>query len=61
MTLALFFGKRVDVTVSSGLATPVELLRLNSSFPVVSASFGGRKSESVIGSGCSEVCLGGRP
>ena len=43
VTLALFSGKRVDVTVSGGLA---ELLRLNSSCPVVSASFGVRKSES---------------
>ena len=59
VTVAFLFGKRVDVIVSSGLATPAELLRLNSLFPVVSddvhRSFGVRKSESVIGSGCSEV------
>ena len=60
VTMALFRGKRVNVTVSGGLATLVELVRLNSSCPVVSAGFGGRKSESLIGSGCSEVCLGGR-
>ena len=60
VTLALLFGKR-DVIVVCGLATPAELLRLNSSGPVVSASVGVRNSEIVIGSGCSEVCLGGRP
>jgi len=43
------------------VATPVALLRLNSSSPVVSTGVSVRKSESVIGSGCSEVCLGGRP
>ena len=46
---------RVDVIVSSGLATLAELLRLNSSCPVVSAGFGVRKSESIM------TCLGGRP
>jgi hypothetical protein len=53
----------VDILVSSGLATPSELLRLNSLGPGVSAGIGvrGGKSESVIGSGCSEVYLGGRP
>ena len=61
VTLALLFGKRVDVIVLCGLAKPAELLRLNSSGPVVSAGVGVRKSEIVIGSGCSEVCLGGRP
>ena len=61
VTLALLFGKRVDIIVVCGLATPAELLRLNSSGPVVSAGVGVRNSESVIGSGCSEVCFGGRP
>ena len=62
VTVALSFGKRVDVIVSSGLAMPAELLRLNSSCSIVSdAGFGVRKSESVIGFGCSEVCLCGRP
>jgi len=60
VALALFSGKRVGVTISGGFATPAELLRLNSSCPVVSG-FGIRKSESVIGSGWGEVCLGGRP
>ena len=61
VTLALFRGKRVEITVSGGLATPAELLRLNSLCSVVSAGFGLRKSESVIGFGLSEVCLGGGP
>ena len=62
MTLALCVGETYrDVTVSGGLATPTELLRLNSLCPVVSAGFGVRKSEGVIGSGQSKVCLGGRP
>jgi len=61
VTLALFSRKRVDVSVSGGLTTPADLLRLNLSCPVVSASFGVRKSESVIGSGCSEICRGGKP
>ena len=29
VTLALFRGKRIDVTVSGGLVIPAELLRLN--------------------------------
>ena len=61
VTLALLFGKRVDVIVVCGLANPVELLRLKSSGPVVSAGVGVRNSKIVIGSWCSEVCLGGRP
>ena len=59
--LALLSGKRVDVLVSSGLVMPAEQLRLNSSGSGVSAGVGVRNSEIVIGSGCSEVCLGGRP
>ena len=47
MTLALFKGKRFDVTVSGGSATPAELLRLNLLCPVVSAGFRVRKSESL--------------
>ena len=61
VTMVLLFGKRVDVIVVYGLANPAELLRLNSSGPVVSAGVGVRNSEIVIGSGCSELCLGGRP
>ena len=59
VTLALCRGKRVDVTVSGSLVTPAELLRLNSLCSVVSAGFGVRKSESVIGFGLNEDCLGG--
>ena len=43
VTLALFKGKRVDMTVSGRFATPAELLRLNSLHPVVFAGFGVRK------------------
>jgi len=46
VTLALLSGKRVEVLVSSGLATPAELLRLNASGPGVSVGAGVRKSES---------------
>ena len=61
VTPAMFMVKRVNVTVSVGLATTAELLRLNSLCTVVFDGFGERKAESVIGSGLSEVCLGGRP
>ena len=48
VTLALLRKKRVDVTVSGGLATPAELLRLNSLCLVMSAGCGVRKYKSVI-------------
>jgi len=47
VTVALFKGKRVDVTLSGEFATPAELLRLNSFRLVVSAGFGVHKYKSV--------------
>ena len=55
MALAFFRGKRLDVTISGGLVTPAELLRLNSLCPAVSAGFGVRNSESVIVKSVSTV------
>jgi len=46
VTLALFKENCVDITISGGLATLAELLRLDSSCPVMSTGFGVRKVES---------------